>query len=167
MAGFCGARLSRYGRDFGAAEPARRGAGLYRQFYEATRKLAFPREGPARARTQYAQAAKLLGDHSQGLAQLDAYREAVRIWSQLVEDTKTADVAAKQYDVILGLARVFDAKKDWPDAQVAYRAAMKIATLNYVKNPADAAWRDKAEEAERASVGAQQAAEMVPANAPH
>ena len=57
--------------------------------------------------------------------------------------------------------------KDWPDAQAAYRVAMKIATLNYVKNPSDASWRDKAEVAERASVEAGRAAEAAPADASH
>ena len=34
----------------------------------------------------------------------------------------------------------------------AYRAAMKIASRNYVKDPSATSWRDKAEDAERASV---------------
>ena len=51
----------------------------YRQFYEAKRTLAFRGEGPAKARKEFAEAAKLLGDHSKGLAQIDAYRSAVRI----------------------------------------------------------------------------------------
>jgi hypothetical protein len=33
----------------------------------------------------------------------------------------------------------------------------KIAMLNYVKDPADTSWRDKAEAAERASIVAEQA----------
>jgi hypothetical protein len=34
----------------------------------------------------------------------------------VIDDSKAADLAAGQYDVILGLARFFDAK-NWPDAQ--------------------------------------------------
>jgi len=88
-------------------------------------------------------------------------------FTRLVEDPKNADAAADQYDVVLGFARVFDAKKDWPDAQAAYRVTMKIAVLNYVKDPSATSWRDKAEEAERASVVAGQAAESTPADPPH
>ena len=65
-----------------------------------------------------------------------------------------ADVAANQYDVVLGFAHVFDAKRDWPDAQAAYRVAMKVAVLNYVNDPSDTSWRDKAEIAQSASVEA-------------
>ena len=67
-------------------------------------------------------------------------------------------------DVVLGFARTFDAKKDWPDAQSGYRVAMKIAVLNYVKDPSATSWRDKAEDAERASVVAGKAAESAPAD---
>ena len=37
-----------------------------------------------------------------------------------------------------GLARFFDAKKDWLDAQAAYRVAQKIAVLNLAKDPSNA-----------------------------
>ena len=132
---------------------------FYQRFYEAKRTLAFPREGPARAQKEFADAGKLLGDHSAGLSQIDAYRGAVRIGSKLVDDPKAVEWMANQFDIILGIARVFDAKKDWPDAQAAYRIAQKIAILNFVKNPSDTAWRDKAEAAERASVEAGKAAD--------
>ena len=138
----------------------------YHQYYEAKRTLAFRGVGPAKARKEFAEAAKLLGDHSKGLPQIDAYRGAVRIWDRLIDDPKAADFAADQYDLILGLARFFDAKKDWPDAQTAYRVAYKIAALNVAKDPSDTSWRDKAETAEKASVEAEQAAESVPADAP-
>ena len=85
----------------------------------------------------------------------------------VLADDAYANVAADQYDVVLGFARVFDAKKDWPDAQSAYRVAMKIAVLNYVKDPSATSWRDKAEEAERASVVAGKAAETTAADTPH
>jgi hypothetical protein len=85
----------------------------------------------------------------------------------LVEDPRAKDAVADQYDVLLSFARAFDAKKDWPDAQSAYRTAMKIAVLNYVKDPSATGWRDKAEEAERAAVVAGKAAESAPPDAPH
>jgi tetratricopeptide (TPR) repeat protein len=137
----------------------------YRKLNDARRTLAYRTPGRSTPQKDLAEAAKLLGDRSTGLAQIEAYRDAVRAWNRLVEDSKNADVAADQYDVVLGFARTFDAKKDWPDAQSAYRAAMKIAVLNYVKDPSATSWRDKAEEAERASVVAGKAAESVPADA--
>jgi tetratricopeptide (TPR) repeat protein len=139
----------------------------YQRFYNAKRTLSFRGEGPAKARKEYAQAAKLLGDHSQGWAQLNAYRGATRTWSQLIDDPKAADLVAGQYDVVLAFGRFFDARKDWPDAQAAYQVAQKIATLNFVKNPSDTSWRDKAEAAEKASVEAEQAAETASADAPN
>ncbi len=139
----------------------------YQRFHETKRTLAFRGLGPAKAQKEYAELAKLLGDHSKGLAQIDAYRGAVRTWSRLVDDPKAAKAVAEQFDVTLGLASFFKAKKDWPDAQTAYRLAQKIGMLNFVKNPSDTSWRDKADAAGRASVEMEQAAETAPPDAPH
>jgi len=139
--------------------------GYYRKLADARRTLAYRAFGRSRPQKEFAEAARLLGDRSTGLAQIEAYREAVRIWNRLVDDPKISDAAADRYDVVLGFAHVFDAKKDWPDAQAAYRVAKKIAVLNYVKDPSATSWRDKAEAAERASVVAGQAAESAPADA--
>jgi tetratricopeptide (TPR) repeat protein/energy-coupling factor transporter ATP-binding protein EcfA2 len=136
----------------------------YRKLNDARRTLAYRAPGQTKPQKDFAEAAKLLGDRSTGLAQIEAYREAVRIWNRLVEDSSKAEAAADQYDVVLGFARAFDAKKDWPDAQSAYRTAMKIAVLNYVKDPSATSWRDKAEEAERAAVVAGKASETAPAD---
>ncbi len=140
----------------------------YRKFADTRRMLAYraPRGPKAQkeAQKELADAAKLLGDRSAGLGRIEAYREAVRIWNRLVEDPRMADVAANQYDVVLGFAHVFDAKRDWPDAQAAYRVAMKVAVLNYVNDPSDTSWRDKAEIAQSASVEAGKAAETAPAD---
>jgi tetratricopeptide (TPR) repeat protein/energy-coupling factor transporter ATP-binding protein EcfA2 len=139
----------------------------YRKLNDARRTLAYRAPGRPKPQKDFAEAAKLLGERSTGLAQIEAYREAVRTWSKLVEDPRSADAAADQYDAVLGFARAFDAKKDWPDAQSAYRAAMKIAVLNYVKDPSATSWRDKAEEAERAAVVSGKAAEAGPADGLH
>jgi tetratricopeptide (TPR) repeat protein len=136
----------------------------YRKLNDARRTLAYRAPGRSKPQKDLAEAARLLGDRSTGLAQIEAYREAVRSWNRLVEDPRNADTAADQYDVVLTFARTFDAKKDWPDAQSAYRVAMKIAVLNYVKDPSATSWRDKAEEAERASVVAGKAAESASAD---
>ncbi len=139
----------------------------YRKLNDARRTLAYRAPGRPKPQKDLAEAAKLLGDRSTGLAQIEAYREAVRTWNRLADDPRNAETAADQYDVVLGFARTFDAKRDWPDAQSAYRVAMKIAVLNYVKDPSAASWRDKAEAAERASVVAAKAAESAPAEPPH
>jgi hypothetical protein len=134
---------------------------------DARRTLATRRAGSQRAQRELALAAKLFGDHSTGLDQIDAYREAVRILGRMIDDPAAANYAADQFDLVASLARGFDEKKDWPDAQNAYRVAMKIAMLEYVKDPlSDTAWRDKAEAAERALVRAQVAADTAPADAP-
>ena len=52
----------------------------------------------AKAQKELAEAAKLLGDRSTGLAQIEAYREAVRSWNRLVEDPRNADAVADQYE---------------------------------------------------------------------
>ncbi len=131
--------------------------------------LSFRVQGPGRpnAQKEFAEAAKLLGDHSTGLAQIDAYRPAMRVYGRMIDDPKAANLAADQFDLVSALARQFDDKKDWPDAQAAHRVAMKIAVFNYVKNPEDTSWRDKAEAAERALVNAQVAAETMPADRTH
>ena len=139
----------------------------YHQFSDAKRSLAFRGLGPPKAREEFAEAAKLLGDHSTGPTQIDAYRGTVRIWSRLIDDPKAADLAAGQYDLMLGLAKFFDGKKDWPDAQTAYRSAQKIATLNLAKDPSNTSWRDKADAAGKAAVEAEQAAEAARPDAPH
>jgi tetratricopeptide (TPR) repeat protein len=141
--------------------------GYYEKFFDAKRTLAFRGLGPPQAQRELALAAKLFGDHSTGLAQIDAYRMATRVFARMIDDPNAADSAADQFDLVSAFAHVFDAKRDWPDAQTAYRAAMKIAVLNFVKDPSNTSWRDKAEIAERASVEAGKAAETAPADTPH
>jgi tetratricopeptide (TPR) repeat protein/energy-coupling factor transporter ATP-binding protein EcfA2 len=138
--------------------------GYYEKFFDAKRTLAFRGLGPPQAQRELALAAKLFGDHSTGLAQIDAYRMATRVFGRMIDDPTAADWAADQFDLVSTLAGVFDAKKDWPDTQSAYRVAMKIAVLNYVKDTSATSWRDKAEEAERASVVAGKAAETTAAD---
>jgi tetratricopeptide (TPR) repeat protein len=139
----------------------------YRKLNDARRTLAYRTPGRSKPQKDIAEAAKLLGDRSTGLAQIEAYREAVRSWNRLIDNPGNADADADRYDVVLGFARTFDGKKDRPDAQSAYRVAMKIVVLNYVKDLSAASRHDKAEEAERASVVAGKAAETTVADTPH
>jgi tetratricopeptide (TPR) repeat protein len=138
----------------------------YHKYLDAKRILAFHGLGPPKAQKEFAAAAKLVGDRSNSLDQIDAYRSATWVFGRMIDDPNAADSAADQFDLVSGLADVFDAKKDWPDAQTAHRVAMKIAVFNYVKNPEDTSWRDKAEAAEKALVEAQTAAEGKRADAP-
>lgn len=126
----------------------------FQQYFKARRALAFPGTGSARARSNFADAAKLLGDHSAGLARIDAYRTATRTWSELVNDPGAADAVAKRYDAVLEIARVFEATKDWPDSQYAYLLASRMAHFNFAKDPSNTSWREKAEAAEKAAVEA-------------
>ena len=133
----------------------------YRKLNNSRRTLAYRAAGRAKPQKDWAEAAKLLGDRSTGLAQIEAYREAVRSWNRLVDDPKNADVAAAQYDIVLSFARTFDAKNDWPDAQSAYHLAGKMATLNLAHDPSNADWRDKADAAGKAEIAAGLAAERA------
>ena len=126
----------------------------YQKLFEAKRPLAFRGLGPPTAQKEFAEAAKLLGDNSTGVTQIDAYRAASRTWGRLIDDPNTVELAAGQYDAIMGFAHTFEGKNDWLDAETAYRAAMKAAVLNYVKNPEDTSWRNKADDADRASIEA-------------
>jgi tetratricopeptide (TPR) repeat protein len=141
----------------------------YQKYNDGRRTIAFRAQGPGRpkAMKEFAEAAKLLGDHSTGLAQIEAYRAAMRVWSRLVDDPTAANVAADQFELVSSFAHGFDDGKDWPDAQTAHRLAMKIAVFNYVKNPEDTSWRDKAEAAERALVQAQVKADITPVGSPN
>ena len=63
----------------------------YRKLNDARRTLAYRTPGQSKPQKDFAEAAKLLGDRSTGLAQIDAYREAVRSWNRLVEDPQNAN----------------------------------------------------------------------------
>ena len=134
----------------------------YQRYFNSRRTLAFRGLGPADARRQFADAARLLGDHASGMVQIDAYRTAVRLWARLIEEKDGAAAAATEYDIVLSMANSFNAKNDWPDAEAAYLVASKIATLNFTNDTSNTAWRDKAESAEKASVEAEMAAKTAP-----
>jgi tetratricopeptide (TPR) repeat protein len=141
----------------------------YQKYYEATRTIAYRAHGPGRSKAMkdFAEAAKLLGDHSTGLARIEAYRSTIRIYGRMIDDPSVANVAAEQFELLSSFARGFDENNNWPDAQAAHRVAMKIAVFNYVKNPEEKDWRDKAEAAERALVQAQVKADTAPVGSPH
>jgi tetratricopeptide (TPR) repeat protein/energy-coupling factor transporter ATP-binding protein EcfA2 len=138
----------------------------YQKLFETRRTLAFRGLGPPEAREKFAEAAKLFGDRSNGLAQIDAYRSAVRTWKRLIESPTVPNTAAEKFDDVMRFARAFEAQNDWPDAQTAYGVAAQIAVLNLADNPSDASWREKADAAGKASVEAANAIQTAPASAP-
>ncbi len=139
---------------------------FYQKHFETRRTLAFRGIGPAEAREKFAEAAKLFGDRSSGLAQIDAYRAAVRTWKRLIESPTDPSSAAEKFDDVMSFALAFKAQNDWPDAQTAYSVAAQIAVLNLAKNPSNSSWRDKADAAGKASVEAANAIQTAPASAP-
>jgi tetratricopeptide (TPR) repeat protein len=132
----------------------------YQKLFAARRALAFRGLGPLKAQKDFAEAAKMLGDHSKGRAKIDPYRSAARVWGRMLEDPQPASVAAvsQQYDAVLSLAKALREQNDWSDAQYAYGVAKQIARKNYEANLSATEWRDRAEAAEKAFVEAGQAA---------
>ena len=60
----------------------------YRKLNDARRTLAYRTPGRSKPQKDLASAAKLVGDRSTGLVQIEAYREAVRTWNRLAEDPR-------------------------------------------------------------------------------
>ena len=134
----------------------------YRRLFDATRTLAFPASGPPETRGSSRRRRSSSATIPWDLRRSTRFARRWRIWSRLVADQKAAQSAEDQYDVLLGFADAFSAKKDWPDAQAAYLVAMKVAVMNYVKDPSATSWRDKADAAARASASSTEAANTVP-----
>ena len=107
----------------------------YRKHYEAQRDLSFHGRRDVQSRLDFIEAAKLFGDHSQGLEQIDAYRSAIRTWQRLIqngEDAKwagehSAGVLRRASDDAVRFAKAFDDANDTPDAQTARNVAEKLA----------------------------------------
>jgi len=127
----------------------------YQKAFDARRELAVRNPNDVNRLQDFTAAAKALGERSVGLAQIDAYREALRTWKRIT-DKKAPPAAAKQhYDDVIAMAQVFDAAKDWRDSRTAYLVAGKMAQMNLASAPTDAGWLEKAE---RARKGAEDAA---------
>ncbi len=135
----------------------------YQKLVETTRLLAY-QLGPPEGRKELAEAAKKLGDRSQGFDQDEAYRLATRIWQRIVEDPdpKGRELAIDQFDLILGFAQRFKDQKDWPNAKVAYDTAKEIANLNLIKDPSNKSWQRKSYEAGVEAVKAETARQIAP-----
>jgi tetratricopeptide (TPR) repeat protein/energy-coupling factor transporter ATP-binding protein EcfA2 len=138
----------------------------YQKAFDARRDLAIRTLSNPDLQEKFADAAKTLGDHSEGLDQIVAYRSATRTWKRLLDDPKSASAAAKRYDDVIGFARAFDAARDWPDAQTAYGLAQMIALRNFGKDSSDRSWKDKADEASALAAVAATSALRPPATNP-
>ena len=132
----------------------------YQKLLDTRRILAY-RLGPPKARKELAEAAKMLGDRSQGFAQNEAYRLATRVWQRIVEDPDGKMLAIDQFDVVLDFARRFKDQSDWPNAKIAYDTAKEIATLNLANDPSNTSWRKSFDEAGVEAVKAEAALQSV------
>ena len=115
----------------------------YRKAFEASRDLAYEAKGEADLQEQFAIAGKTLGDHSSGLARIEAYRTSTLGMRRLLAASGGTKRAASHYCDILAFAYAFDAAKDWPDAETAFSLAEKIARSKLDSDPSNAAWRDR------------------------
>jgi tetratricopeptide (TPR) repeat protein len=139
---------------------AKEALNYFQKYFETTRDIVFRGGRSPESREKVAEAAKLVGDRSEGLDQIIAYRSAVQNWKRMLETAPSP--AAKHFDDVLRLAKAFDDANDWADAQNAYGVAVQIARQNFAKDPSDTSWRDKAEAVARASAEAVGAAVNTP-----
>jgi tetratricopeptide (TPR) repeat protein len=121
--------------------------GYYQKAFDVRRNIAIRSLGNSDLAEQLFDAAKILGDRSQGLDQILAYRTATRTLQRLLDDPKSAGTAAKHFDHVIGFARAFDGAGDWPDAKNAYDIAQMIALRNFGQDSSTTFWKDKADEA--------------------
>jgi tetratricopeptide (TPR) repeat protein/energy-coupling factor transporter ATP-binding protein EcfA2 len=119
----------------------------YQKAFDVRRNLAIRSLGNSDLAEQLFDAAKILGDRSEGLDQILAYRTATRTLQRLLDDPKSAGTAVKHFDDAIGFARAFDDAGDWPDAKNAYDIAQMIALRNFDQDSSATFWKDKADEA--------------------
>ena len=119
----------------------------YQKTFEARREIAIRALGNSSKVDQLFAAAKVLGDHSEGLDQILAYRTATQTLKRLLDDPNSAITAAKHFDDVAGFARAFDAQGDWPDAKTAYALAQMMALRNFGQDSSTTFWKDRADEA--------------------
>jgi tetratricopeptide (TPR) repeat protein/energy-coupling factor transporter ATP-binding protein EcfA2 len=121
----------------------------YQKAFDASRALSLQSPTRPELLEQLAAAGKALGDHSSGLARLEAYRTSTLALNRLFSMTHEAARAAKYADDVLAYARGFETVADWPDAEIAYGLAEKMAQTRLADDPSDETWTQKANEASR------------------
>lgn len=131
----------------------------YQKAFDARRDLAIRALGNPDLHEKLAMAGKALGDHTSGLAQIEAYRTSTLTLKRMFGTADGASRAANHYCDILTFAYAFDAAKDWPDAETAFGLAERIARTKLAADPANAAWRENAEAAAKEAAAEGMAAE--------
>jgi tetratricopeptide (TPR) repeat protein len=125
---------------------------------DARRDLAIRDPNNAARQMSFAASAKAVGDSSTSVAQIEAYRDAIRAWKRIAGFAKPPASLKMQADSAVAMARAFADAKDWRDAQSAYWLAKHLFEMNLVDEPTNAVWRDKADAAKKAAQDAAAAA---------
>ncbi len=115
-----------------------------------------PTNGPDEMR--FAVTAKSLGDRSQGVPQIEAYRDAIQAWKRVADLAKPPAAIKAQGDDALAIAKSLADAKDWRDAQSAYWLAKRIADMNLADDPTSAVWKEISDRAKQSAQDAAAAA---------
>lgn len=138
----------------------------YRYFqtaYDLRKDLTIRDFNSASRQMSFAAAAQALGDRSQGVPQIEAYRDAIRAWKRVAGLSKPPAAIKHQANNALALAKVFADAKDWRDAQSAYWLAKRIWDMNLADDPTNAVWRDNSDTAKQSAQDAAAAASAAAA----
>jgi tetratricopeptide (TPR) repeat protein len=107
---------------------------------------------------RFAAAAKALGDRSQGVPQIEAYRDAIHAWKVVADLAQPPASIKTPSDDALAIAKALADGKDWRDAQSAYWLAKRISDMNLADDPTSAAWKAKSDSAKQSAEDAAAAA---------
>ena len=107
---------------------------------------------------RFAATAKALGDRSQGVPQIEAYRDWIQAWKRVADLKKPPQSTKAQADDALAIAKACADAKDWRDAQSAYWLAKRIADMNLADDPTSAVWKEKSDSAKQSAEDAAAAA---------
>ena len=126
--------------------------------YDLRKELTIRDPNNAPDEMRFAAAAKALGDRSQGVPQIEAYRDWVQAWKRVADLGKPPQAVKAEADDALGIAKSLADAKDWRDAQSAYWLAKRIADMNLADDPTNAVWKAKSDSAKQSAQDAAAAA---------
>ncbi len=107
---------------------------------------------------RFAATAKALGNRSEGVPQIEAYRDWIQAWKRVADLKKPPQSIKAQADDALAIAKACADAKDWRDAQSAYWLAKRIADMNLADDPTSAVWKEKSDSAKQSADDAAAAA---------
>ncbi len=107
---------------------------------------------------RFAATAKALGDRSQGVPQIEAYRDWIQAWKRVADLAKPPRTIKAQADDAFAIAKSLADAKDWRDAQSAYWLAKRIADMNLADDPTSVDWKEKSDSAKQSAQDAAAAA---------